>query len=476
MTERRTPLYDFHRRTAHQMVKGGGDFMYPLAYTAPAEEHVNVRANMGMQDLSTMGEIDIKGPGAERLVNYLVVNEVRTMEPGQVRYSTMCNENGGVVDDITVYKFHDEHFMIVASSGPRKKTARWIADHAIGTSSYVTDLTASIALPVVQGPRSRAFLKTVVQETDVDLDRLRFFRFTRARINDVELLLSRSGYTGELGYELYTPAEEVGLLWEYLLQTGRQYGLQPYGVAAMQSLRLEKALVLYGNDVNENYTPFHVGLDRWIRFDKREFMGREALLQVQDQGLNERWVGLTLESPVPASAHAKIYSVGDVRTFRETMFSGTEAGAYKDTAEAGREVGHITFSSRGHTVGKMLAVAYVASEYSWPGCNLLVDINGRLALAKVTQTPFFDPAGARMRAKPQDDALQAKPEAVPPPPSQPAGTTPRPATEEVPPPDPSESKADGAADKTDKKKDTADKGGTSGSKSGGASQKGSSNE
>ena len=201
MTERRTPLYEFHKRNAGQLVKGAADFMFPLSYTSPAEEHLNVRTNVGMQDLSTMGEVDLKGPGAERLVNQLLVNEVRDMAPGQVRYSTICNEQGGVVDDITVYKFHDEHFMIVTSSGPRRKTARWLADHAVGASAYVTDVSAAIALPVVQGPRSRAFLKSVVQEADLDL--LRFFRFATARINDTELILSRSGYTGELGYELY---------------------------------------------------------------------------------------------------------------------------------------------------------------------------------------------------------------------------------------------------------------------------------
>jgi aminomethyltransferase len=401
------------------------------------EEHLNVRANVGMQDLSSMGEIDIKGPGAERLINRLLVNEIKDMEPGQLRYSTMCNEYGGVVDDITVYKFHDEHFMIVASSGPRKKTARWIADHAMGTSAYVTDITAAVALPVIQGPRSRAFLKTIVQE--VDLDNLKFFRFVPARINETHLIISRSGYTGELGYELYTPAEEAGALWDYLLQAGRDFGLQPYGVSAMQSLRLEKALVLYGNDVNENYTPFHVGLDRWIRFDKREFMGREALLRVQEQGLAERWVGLVLESPIPASFGHKLYSIGDIAAFREKIYSGSEAGDYKETlAGSGQEVGYITYSARGHSVGKVLAMAYLNVQYAWPGCNLLVDISGRLTPARVTQTPFFDPTGARMRARPQDDALKAQSKPAPPTPPPPADAPSRPPEEDAPPPDRSE--------------------------------------
>ncbi len=407
MPERRTPLYDIHVRMGARMVKGGGDFMFPLSYTSPVEEHINTRTYVGMQDLSTMGEVDIKGPGAERLVNYLLVNEVRDMEPGQVRYSTMCRDDGGIVDDITVYKFHDEHFMIVTSSGPRKKTARWIADHAVGTSAYVTDITAAIALLSVQGPRSRQYLRTVVEE--VELDSLKFFRFVPARIGETELLISRSGYTGELGYELYVPAEEAGPLWDHIQQTGRDFGLLPYGVQAMQTLRLEKAFPLYGNDINEEVTPFHAGLDRWIRFDKREFIGRAALLRVQEQGLSERWVGLVLESERPVSANDRIFSIGDIATLKERMHSGSEAGEVTEPLSPGGEpVGRVTFSARGHTVEKMLAMAYVNTSHSWPGSRLLVHSNGRFIPATVTPTPFFDPQGARLRAKPQDDERRVR--------------------------------------------------------------------
>jgi aminomethyltransferase len=398
MPERRTPLYDNHVRQGAQMVRGGGDYMFPLCYTSPIEEHINTRTNVGMQDLSTMGEVDIKGPGAERLINHLLVNEIRDMEPGQVRYSTMCNEDGGVVDDITVYKFSDEHFMIVTSSGPRKKTARWIADHAIGTSAYVSDMSAAIALPVVQGPRSRDFLSSVVQEAD--LNALKYFRFTTGRIGDTELIISRSGYTGELGYELYTPAEEAGALWEQLLQSGRSFGLMPYGVTTMQTLRLEKAYPLYGNDITEDYTPFHIGLDRWIRFEKRDFIGRDALLRTRERGLDERWVGLVVHGDTPAPVNAKVFSIGAVTTTEERMFSGPEAGAAKERElPGGEEVGHVTYSNKGHTVGKMLALAYVRTSHSWPGSRLLIEINDRPVPATVTPTPFFDPQGARLRAK-----------------------------------------------------------------------------
>jgi len=397
MPELRTPLYDIHLRSASKMVKGGGDFMFPLSYTSPQEEHLNTRTNLGLQDLSSMGEVDIKGPGAERLLDRLLVNEVRDMEPGQVRYSTMCNQMGGIVDDITLYKFSDEHFMVVTSSGPRRKTARWIADHALGMSAYATDMTAAVALLSVQGPRSRDYLQTVVK--GAELDQLRFFRFTNGQINETELLISRSGYTGELGFELYAPAEEAAFLWDYLIQTGREFNLMPYGVQAMQSLRIEKTFPLYGPDIDENNNPFQLGLNRWIRFRKRDFVGREALLAIQDQGLYMRWTGLVLDGDVPANNGDKIYSVADMTSFRERMFSGSEAGDYFDAAQPGvEEIGYATSGAKGHSIGKMLALAYLRVTHSWPGARVIVNIGGRPTLAEVVTTPFFDPQGIRMRA------------------------------------------------------------------------------
>ncbi|GAB4578628.1 MAG: aminomethyltransferase family protein [Anaerolineales bacterium] len=397
MAERRTPLYDIHLRRASKMVKGGGDYMFPLTYTGEVEEHLNTRKNVGMQDLSTMGEVDIKGPGAERLVNRLLVNEIFDMHPGQVRYSTMVNQEGGIVDDVTAYKFSDEHFMIVTSSGPRKDSHRWIAEHAMGMSAYVTDITNNLALIAVQGPRSREFLLSIVR--DGDIEGLKFFRFTTATINETQLLISRSGYTGELGYELYLPADEAQVIWEYLETQGRDFGLRPYGVAAMQSLRIEKALPLYGPDMDQTRNPFEVGLQRWISFAKRDFVGREALLAIQDRGLNERWVGMTLASDIPATHGDPIYSISDISTFKETMFTGSEAGAQFDAEKTGEQVGYVTSSAKGHTVGKMLALGYVRVTHTYSGAKLLVVVGGRPVVATVANTPFFDPGGVRLRAK-----------------------------------------------------------------------------
>lgn len=406
MAERRSPFYDYHLRHAGQLVKGGGDYLFPDAYTAGENEHVNTRTNVGLQDISSMGEVDIKGPGAERLVNRLVANEISDMEPGQVRYTSLCNEEGGLIDDLTVYKFNDEHFMIVTSSGPRKRVVQWIAEQAQGASAYSTDISASVALAVVQGPRSREFLRGITD--GVDLNRLPFFRFSPAVINDTELLVSRSGYTGELGYELYMPAEEAGALWEYLLRQGKEFGLQPYGVLAMQSLRIEKALPLYGPDINESINPFQLGTDRWVRLDKRGFIGRSALLRIQEQGIDERWVGLHLDAKTPAVAGDAIYSIGDIATTKRKKKSGAEAEEPIDPVTPGAQIGRVTSSAIGYSVGKTLALTYLRTSHAWSGSKVVVMLAGRPVTATVVATPFFDPTGARMRAKASDETVRVK--------------------------------------------------------------------
>ncbi|MQA15695.1 MAG: aminomethyl transferase family protein [Pseudonocardiaceae bacterium] len=395
MIERRLALHDVHVRAGAQMVVGGGDYLFPVSYTSPLAEHVNTRTNVGMQDLSSMGEIDIKGPGAERLLNQLLVNDIRDMDPGRVRYSTICDEDGGIIDDITVSKLHDEHFLIVTSSAPRRQTYEWIAEHAAGASAYVTDISATIVFLAVQGPRSRELLQTVID--DADLAALRFFRFTSARIGETRILVSRSGYTGELGYELLIPAEEAVGVWELLRSRGAAFELKPYGVAAMHTLRLEKSLPLYGPDISRSDTPFHLGLDRWIRFDKRTFIGRDALLKVAERGPDRRWVGLALDADAPAAPKASVCALGGIDPVTEEVLAGPRAGEPEDRVRPGGDVGWVTVSQWCPTAARHLAMAYVDTAHCWPGSRLVVRVGGRPVTAKVVATPFVDPGGARMK-------------------------------------------------------------------------------
>ncbi|MBB6409916.1 aminomethyltransferase family protein [Mesorhizobium sangaii] len=370
MAERRSPFYSSIVGLGATMGRVGGDFISAKTYSGIADEHLNTRRNVGVQDLSTMGKMDIKGPDAEALVNYVIVNDAAAMKPGQVRYSTVCREDGGIMDDLTVFRLAPEHFMLVTGSVNRLKMLPWLLHHAQGRKAYVTDITAAIAFPTIQGPRSRDLLKALVAEAD--LDRLKRWSFASGRIGETKILISRTGVTGELGFELFVPADEAISVWNALMTAGRDFGLKPYGVLAMFTLGLEKAYPAHGIDMDESRTPFHVGLDRWIKFDKGDFVGREALLKVRDKGLDEQWVGLILDGDRPAATDARVLADGE-------------------------DVGIVTYADHGYSLGKVLATAHLRLPFTAVGTELGIDIDGKPTRAVVAPIPFFDPEGVRLR-------------------------------------------------------------------------------
>ncbi|WP_352892693.1 aminomethyltransferase family protein [Mesorhizobium sp. M1342] len=370
LAERRSPFYSSIVGLGATMGRVGGDFISAKTYSDIADEHLNTRKNVGVQDLSTMGKMDVKGPDAEALVNHVIVNDAAAMKPGQVRYSTVCRDDGGIMDDLTVFRLGPEHFMLVTGSVNRLKMLPWLHHHAQGRKAYVTDITAAIAFPTIQGPRSRELLKALI--ADADLDELKRWSFTSGHINGTRVLISRTGVTGELGFELFVPADEAASLWDALMRTGRDFGLKPYGVLAMFTLGLEKAYPAHGIDMDESRTPFHVGLDRWIKFDKGDFVGREALLKVRDTGLDEQWVGLILDGDKPAATDAKVLADGE-------------------------DAGIVTYSDHGYSLGKVLATAHLRLPFTAVGTELNIDIGGQPTRAVVAPIPFFDPEGVRLR-------------------------------------------------------------------------------
>lgn len=371
MPERRSPFYSSIVELGATMGRVGGDFISARYYSGVADEHLNTRENVGVQDLSTMGKMDIKGPDAEALVNHVIVNDAAAMRPGQVRYSTICRQDGGIMDDLTVFRLGPEHFMLVTGSVNRQKMLLWLLHHAEGRKAYVTDITAAIAFPTIQGPRSRDVLKVLVQ--DADLDGLKRWSFTTGRIGETRLLISRTGVTGELGFELFVPADEAAAVWDTLIRSGQDFGLKPYGVLAMFTLGLEKSYPAHGIDMDETRTPFHVGLDRWIRSDKGDFVGREALLKIRDTGVDERWTGLIVEGGMPAAANARVLADGE-------------------------DAGVVTYSDHGYSLGKVLATAHLRLPFTQIGTVLSIDIDGAPTRAVVSAMPFFDPDGVRLRA------------------------------------------------------------------------------
>lgn len=371
MPERRSPFYSKIVAAGATMGRVGGDFVSAKFYSGVRDEHLNTRANVGVQDLSTMGKMDIRGPDAEALVNHVIVNDARPMKAGQVRYSTVCRDDGGIMDDLTVFRLGDEHFMLVTGSVNRWKMLPWLNRHAEGRRAYVTDMTAAVAFPTIQGPRSRDLLKSIVR--DADLDRLKRWSFTTGVIAETKVRISRTGVTGELGFELFVPADEASVVWDTLMRAGSDFGLKPYGVLAMFTLGLEKAYPAHGIDMDESRTPFHVGLDRWIRFDKGDFIGREALLRVRDAGVDERWTGLVLDGNEPAPDRARVRLDGEA-------------------------VGVVSYSDHGYSLGTTLATAHLKLPATAVGTVLDVDVDGKPTRATVVPTPFFDPEGSRLRA------------------------------------------------------------------------------
>jgi aminomethyltransferase len=366
MPLRRTPFHALASAMGAQMRPVGGEFLNVHSYGNVAGEHLNTRANVGLQDLSTMGKIDIKGPDAEALVNHLIVNDAARMAPGQARYASVCAPDGGIMDDLTVFRLGSEHFLIVTGSRNRLKIRDWTMEHASGRRAYVTDVTAAIAFPTIQGPKSRALLQGLIE--DADLATLKRWTFTHGYIEGTRVMISRTGVTGELGFELFVPADEAASIWNILFRFGGIHGLHPYGVAAMFTLGLEKLYPAHGIDMDESLTPFHVGTDAFIKFDKGDFIGREALLRARDMGVDTAWVGLKLAVDSPAPALTPVLSQG-------------------------RQIGSITYSDRGHSVGAVLATAHVQNEFSAEGTK--VSVLGQPAT--VVRKPFFDPDGLRLK-------------------------------------------------------------------------------
>ncbi|GLS86156.1 glycine cleavage system protein T [Cypionkella aquatica] len=367
MPLRRTPFYALASAYGAQMGPVGGGFVNAHHYGDVRAEHLNTRANVGVQDLSTMGKIDVKGPEAEALVNYLIVNDAAAMRVGAARYASVCAPDGGIMDDLTVFRLGDEHFLIVSGSRNRLKIRDWAMAHAQGRRAYVTDITAAVAFPTVQGPRARDLLAGLIP--DADLVALKRWSFTWGHFGETKVMISRTGVTGELGFELFVPADEAATVWNGLLAVGGAFGLRPYGVQAMFTLGLEKLYPAHGIDMDESNTPFHVGTDAFVKFDKGDFIGREALLRIRDAGVATAWVGLRLDGDVPAAEGAAVIADG-------------------------RRVGHVTYSDHGYSVGAVLASAHIDKAYAIEGVALQVaGVN-----AVVSRQAFVDPQGARLRA------------------------------------------------------------------------------
>ncbi|CAI8027658.1 Aminomethyltransferase [Geodia barretti] len=281
---KRTPLYQAHKTLNAKFTEFGGWEM-PLQYSSIVKEHLAVRTHVGLFDLSHMGEFEIRGQGANELVQKLSTNDVGRLTDGRVLYTLFCNETGGIVDDLLIYRHANNHYMLVVNAANIEKDFAWVEAHN-DTDVVVKDVSEDTALIALQGPKSINILKPFVPERDVS--EISFFRFVLGEVAGIPIVISRTGYTGEVGFELYVDANDAEKLWNALYPAVMEAEGQPVGLGARDTLRLEAGLRLYGMDMNDNTNPYEVGLGKFVKSKNRQFIGKKALLTQKREGMTNR--------------------------------------------------------------------------------------------------------------------------------------------------------------------------------------------
>jgi aminomethyltransferase len=336
----------------------------PVRYDSELAEHHAVRNAAGLFDLSHMGEIRVTGAGAGEALDHALVGQASKIAIGRARYSLLCRPDGGVLDDLIVYRTAEREFLVVANAANADVVLAELRARTAGFAAEVVDASADTALIAVQGPVAARVLAELCAE---DLDGLRYYASMPARVADRDVLLARTGYTGEDGFELFSPAEDAVELWRALLAAGQPHGVRPAGLGCRDSLRLEAGMALYGNELTVHTTPYEANLGRVVKLDKpADFVGRAALAEVAERGVTTVLVGLT-GSGRRAPRHG--YPVLDPAT--------------------GTEIGTVTSGAPSPTLGHPIAMAYVRREHAEPGTKLAVDVRGRQEPVEVTELPFY---------------------------------------------------------------------------------------
>jgi aminomethyltransferase len=341
-----------------KMVEFGGWEM-PVQYTGIIQEHVNVREKCGLFDVSHMGEIYFTGSDALKAVQRLITNNAARLKENQILYTPMCYPDGGIVDDLLVYRLKEEEFMLVVNASNIDKDFAWMKENSSGQVEII-DRSQEYAQLAIQGPESKRVLQGL---TPVNLEDISYYWFTPGEVAGVRTIISRTGYTGEAGYELYLSTEDSVKVWEQLMEAGHKYGILPIGLGARDTLRLEKKLCLYGNDIDKNRHPLEAGLGWTVKFDKGDFIAREPLLKYQKEGYRDRLIGFKL------------------------IERGVARHGYKITVE-GEPIGIVTSGSFSPTLKENIGLGYVVKEKAKPGQEIEILIRNKPVLAEIVETPF----------------------------------------------------------------------------------------
>lgn len=355
----RTPLYERHVAHGARMVEFAG-FDMPVQYSGLKEEHARVRDAVGLFDVSHMGEIRVRGPKAVEAVEWLCSNHNAEVEVGQAQYNVFCNEAGGVVDDLVIYRLADDDFILCVNAANRDKDFAWVVEHGSREGVTITDEGDAWAQIAVQGPRAR---QTLAKLTDVGLEGLGVYRFEQGAVAGCDgCIVARTGYTGEDGFEVFAPAASAVEVWDALLAAGEEFGVLPIGLGARDTLRLEVRYCLYGHELSDETSPLQAGLG-WITKLDRDFLGAEAV-RARKGKATHRLCGMII--------HGK-------RIPRDGM----------NVLHDGEVVGYVTSGTRSPTLGFGICLAYVHPKLSRPGTRLVIDVRGREAEAEVVKGPFY---------------------------------------------------------------------------------------
>jgi len=360
MSLKKTAFFDIHARSGAKIVEFAG-FEMPVQYSGIIEEHRRVRESVGVFDVSHMGEFEIRGKDALTFVQKVTINDASKLTDGRVQYSAMCYDDGGIVDDLLVYHMGD-HYMLVVNAANIPKDFAWLKQHLSG-DVRLTDRSDEFSLLAVQGPKSIATLQKL---TTVDLSGLAYYHFLRGKLAGVDMVLSRTGYTGELGIELYFPADTRTSenVWAAVMEAGKEFAIGPVGLGARDTLRLEMGFCLYGHDIDQTTNPLEAGLGWITKLDKGDFLGRGAILKLKSDGPRRKLVGFTL-------------------TDKAFPRQGYSIRAH------GNEIGTVTSGTFSPSLDQGIGMGYVTTAEAKPGTNISVVIRNREVPATVVQLPFL---------------------------------------------------------------------------------------
>lgn len=360
-----TNFFEVHNSLNAKIVEFAG-YRMPIQYpTGIIAEHKAVRDSVGVFDVSHMGEFFVKGEDALNFVQKITVNDASKLSYGKVQYSAMCYEDGGIVDDLLVYNMGENHYMLVVNGANIDKDWDWCTKNAKGMSLELTNNTDAINLLAVQGPNSRKALEKLTDE-DISEETLPFYNFKEGKLADVQMIISRTGYTGELGFELYFEGDEsvAKKVWDAIFEAGKEFNIMPTGLGARDTLRLEKGYCLYGNDIDQTTNPIEAGLGWITKVDKGDFNGKVPIVKTKEEKPSRRLVGFVVDA--------------------ERFIARQGYKIFKD----GEEIGHVTSGNLSPSLNKPIGMGYVSWAYKAADTEIEIEARGKKFPAKISKMPL----------------------------------------------------------------------------------------